>query len=224
MDVRMAAEPGAPTRRPTSRKTARSNQLKRTPELEPVYELAESCLYEVGHAHQVTRLALMLFDELVDRHGLGPKRRFRLTCAGLLHDIGWIEGGSGHHKASLRLILESPVLPWDDRQRLIIGSIARYHRKAVPARTHEHYMQLRRPERREVRLLAGMLRVADGLDRSHRSAVRKLDCAFDDQDIHIHAHVSRPAELECEAALRKADLMVEAFDRNVGIDWSIEPA
>ena len=31
-------------------------------------------------------------------------------------------------------------------------------------------------------------------------------------------------EKYCEAALRKADLMVEAFDRNVGIDWSIEPA
>ena len=224
MDVHTAAEPIVSPRMPTARQTARSNQLKRTPELEPVYELAESCLYEVGHAHQVTRLALMLFDELAGCHGLGAKRRFRLTCAGLLHDIGWVEGGGGHHKASLRLICESPVLPWDDRQRLIVGSIARYHRKALPARAHEHYMQLRRNERREVRLLAGLLRVADGLDRSHRSVVRKLNCEFDDRDIHIHAQVSRPAELECEAAQRKADLMVEAFNRNVDVDWSIAPS
>ncbi|TLN24103.1 HD domain-containing protein, partial [bacterium] len=66
--------------------------------------LAQMMEYEADHTHQVTRLALRLFDETVELHKLGELERFWLQCAGLLHDIGWVEGWKGHHKTSLRII------------------------------------------------------------------------------------------------------------------------
>jgi exopolyphosphatase/pppGpp-phosphohydrolase len=189
--------------------------------LAPVYALAEDCLYEVGHAHHVARLALLMFDQLQPLHQLGPKRRFRLTAAALLHDIGHLEGSRGHHKTSLRYILDSPLLPWSQRQRLVVGSIARYHRKVLPSARHDHFVALSATDRRDVCVLGGLLRLADALDTSHRSIVRDVNCRFDDRRVMVGCTVRREARNAAEwgRAVRKADLLVEALDRDVCIEW-----
>jgi len=185
-----------------------------------VYALAEDCLYEVGHAHQVTRLALLMFDQLRPLHQLGPKRRFRLTAGCLLHDIGQLEGSRGHHKTSLRYILDSPLLPWSVRQRLIVGSIARYHRKALPKAKHDHFVALNRSDRRDVQWLAGILRIADALDNSHRSVVRDLHCRATDKRIEVHCVTRRRGGGgEHARADRKADLLREAAGRSICFTW-----
>lgn len=190
-------------------------------DIAPAYRLAEDCLYEAGHAHQVARLALAIFDQLQPLHRLGSRRRLRLAAASLLHDIGRLEGAAGHHRTSLRYILESTLLPWSQRQRLIIGSIARYHRKSPPKPNHSHFVALSRADRQDVRILAGILRVADGLDASHRSLVRRVACSFSDRRITLSCITSRPADSELNAAIRKADLLTEVFDRDVQIEWRL---
>ena len=188
--------------------------------LEPVYRLAENCEYEVGHAHQVTRLALRLFDELTDQHRLEVSHRYELTCAGLLHDIGWLEGGPKHHKTTLRYILDSPLLPWDERYRLVIGSIARYHRKALPKQTHDHFAALSCENQTQVRILSGLLRVADALDYSHRSVVRGMWCQMTTPGrLVIRCQVVRPAEPERQKALQKADLLRSVLEREIEVEW-----
>ena len=52
-------------------------------------ELAKTCNYEAEHTHQVSRLALRLFDCLTGLHGLADGDRFLLECGSLLHDIGY---------------------------------------------------------------------------------------------------------------------------------------
>jgi exopolyphosphatase/pppGpp-phosphohydrolase len=192
------------------------------PRLRPAYDLAQACHYEAEHSHQVTRLALMLFDQLRPLHGLSGQRRFRLTCGALLHDIGWIEGGRAHHKTSLRLILESPLLPWNLRHRLIIGSIARYHRKALPDLKHDHFAQLSRADREDVRILSAILRVADGLDNTHRSNVRSVDCHINARELIILCKTRLPAHTEARKALAKGDLITQVFERQLRIEWAAD--
>ncbi len=187
--------------------------------LKDILHLAESCGYEVGHTHQVTRLALRLFDELKPVHNLGAEERFWLHAGGLLHDIGWIKGQKRHHKTALRTILNTKLLPFDNRERLIIGSIARYHRKALPKKKHGHYAALRPAERKVVRTLSAILRVADGLDRTHQDLVEDLSCEVTPEQIIIWCSVSRPAEIERQVALKKGQLFTKVFKRNLLIDW-----
>ncbi len=191
------------------------------PRLLPVLELARSCEYEAEHTHQVTRLALKLFDELAPVHRLGPQDRFLLHCAALLHDIGWVEGQQAHHKTALRIILTSPLLPFEERERLIIGSVARYHRKAVPSPTHEHYTVLPEEDRRRVAILAGILRVADGLDRTHRSLVDDFTCHVSPKKITLRCRVHWPAEMERQAALDKGQLLESALGRHLSVEWHL---
>ncbi len=181
-------------------------------------ELARSCEFEEQHSRQVTRLALRLFDELQAVHGLGPTERFWLECAGLLHDIGLVEGPDGHHKASLRLILESPLLLFAGTERLIIANVARYHRAALPGEQHRHFARLKPTARRAVRFLAAMLRVADGLDYSHQSVVADLVCLPSRHAVLVRCTVSAEAEVERQRALKKSDLFVDAFKRQLTVE------
>lgn len=181
--------------------------------LDAVLALARKCRYEREHTHQVTRLALDLFDALQRVHQLGSRERLWLQCASLLHDIGWMEGTQGHHQVAMRLILSDPTLPFDPLERQIVALVARYHRKAPPSAGHKYYRDLGRAEQHCVRVLAGILRVADGLDRSHDSVVRGLRCEVSDRRIVILCEARGAAEAERAGAARKADLFAEVFGR-----------
>jgi exopolyphosphatase/guanosine-5'-triphosphate,3'-diphosphate pyrophosphatase len=188
--------------------------------LEEVLDLARRSRYEVGHTHQVTRLALDLFDEIRRLHRLGPAARRWLLYASLLHDVGWMEGGKGHHKVSQRVIESSRDLSFPVRMRKIVASIARYHKGALPKVTHRPYAELSPADRTAVRRLSAILRVADGLDRTHRSVVRQLSAKVLPKRVRIHCVVRAPAEEERESALRKGDLFTETFHREVSITCS----
>lgn len=181
--------------------------------LDAVLAFAQSCHYEREHTHQVTRLALDLFDELQGLHGMGDQERLWLQYGALLHDIGWIEGQQGHHKTSLRLILADTELPFEHRERQIIGLIARYHRKAVPQPWHPYFRDLSLGDRHRVRVLAGILRVADGLDRSHANVIRSVKCKVSSREITMVCEAGGPADGEIAAAEEKADLLESVFTR-----------
>ncbi|MDI9432539.1 MAG: YfcE family phosphodiesterase [Planctomycetota bacterium] len=181
--------------------------------LEAVLALATDCQYEREHTHQVTRLALEMFDALKEIHQMGSEERFRLHCAALLHDIGWVEGPQGHHKTAMKLIVSDPRLPFRRSERQMIALIARYHRKALPDVRHKYYGNLSDAEQYCVRVLAGILRVADGLDRSHNRIVRGIACQASDRKIVMTCDVRGPADAELAAAAKKADLFREAFGR-----------
>ncbi len=187
--------------------------------LTAVIQLAQTCDYDASHTSQVTRLALRLFDQLQTLHNLGAEEREWLHYAGLLHDIGWIEGWREHHKVALRIILDTPLLPFSNKERLIIGSIARYHRKALPDIKHDHFAALAEDERHLVEVLASMLRLADGLDSTHQRRVRDLTCKVTEKKITVQCMVQGEAVEEEKAAAGKSDLMSRAFGRKVKFDW-----
>lgn len=184
--------------------------------------LARQCNYEREHTHQVTRLTLRLFDELKGLHRMGSRERLWLRCGALLHDIGWVEGAARHHKTALQLIVADSRLPLERRERHIVGLIARYHRKALPAEGHRYFGDLDTEDQHRVRVLAGILRVADGLDRSHMNVVRGVRCTTSNKTLTIVCDTSGPAGAEKAAATKKADLLEEVFARTVVVQAGAE--
>lgn len=182
-----------------------------------VRQFAQSCMEDMGHTDQVTHLGLRLFDELKTLHKMGDKERLLLEYAALLHDIGWVQGWKGHHKSSLQMILESQKLPFDSKERLMIGSVARYHRKALPSQDHDHYAALNLADQQTISQLAALLRVADGLDRTHTNAVSDLHCFVDEEEVVIRCVAARSAEHEEKYATEKADLFTLVYKKRVTI-------
>lgn len=189
-------------------------------DLENVLALARSCRYEVGHAHQVTRLALDLFDRLEALHGLDATARRRLLYAGVLHDVGWLEGAKAHHKTSQRIIESSDLLTFGTRERRMVACIARYHRGALPRKRHPSFGGLSRPDQETVTRLAAILRVADGLDRTHRHAVTSLSTQVSARRVRIVCETHGRADDERRFGLKKGDLFTEVFGRELAITCS----
>ena len=164
-------------RRTTSAPTTGGSHASRI--LVATRRFAESCRYEKSHSEQVARLSLSIFDQLVELSLLGrrssaPESRLLLEVAAVLHDIGYLVNYAAHHKHSLRLILNSDLTGLSPRQTAIVANIARYHRRAEPSTRHREYAALSKSDRRLVRQLSGILRVADGLDRAHSQLVEAV--------------------------------------------------
>ena len=67
--------------------------------------------------------------------------------------------------------------------------------------------------------LAALLRVAEGLDRSHFGVVRDVEIAGKGKDVTVRVRTGgHDAELELWAARRKADLFEETFDARVAVE------
>ena len=184
-----------------------------------VIQLAEACAYDSAHARQVTRLALRLFDEMNELHQLVARDRLRLECAALLHDIGWQSGGKGHHRASMQMILESPLLPFDDHERATIGCIARYHRRGLPALTHPLYAGLETREQEAVSKLAALLRLAEGLDHDHKQRIKDVTCRIRPRKVVVRASATRHSLELARETLDKADLFVLVYRRKLEFNW-----
>ena len=176
-------------------------------------------LYDLDKAHseQVTTLALALFDELRSLHKYGKKERLLLEIAGRLHDIGWSRTESGkHHKLSRDMILELEIPGLDERQRLICALVARYHNKALPdASRHRQFASLDKDSRAIVSWLAGILRVADGLDCSHARLVKGLKCKVNAKHIVICLDSAGDCPMELRRARQKQELLTETTGRNI---------
>ncbi len=202
--------------RGTPKKTQASRQVQSSPSLrEAAISLADSCFYEKQHTRQVTRIALKLFDGLRRLHGLGQEQRSLLEAAALLHDIGWLKGRTNHHKAARDIILNSRGLPLNKKEKMIVALTARYHRRAMPDNRHRHFRHLNQDDKQTVRKLASLLRIADGLDRSHNNCVNDLNCRVKGGRVQIVLKVSEDPSLETETAVSKADLFRKTFDKEI---------
>ena len=151
-----------------------------------VREFAERCHYEEPHSRQVQRLALQLFDSIGERLGCAPEDRRILSDAALLHDVGYHINYEGHNKHSYHLILHADLLGMSPTEQVIVAHVGRYHRGAPPNRNkHPAYAQLDKRTRSRIRRLAAILRVADGLDRGHVSAVDKVKVRWMDRALRL---------------------------------------
>jgi putative phosphoesterase len=190
---------------------AASSRWPREDVLVEVRKVAEKYQQLDRHTEQVTKLALDLFDQLERLHRMRSEDRFLLECAGVLHDIGWSAGTTSHHKNTLALILSDTDLPLTDKERQLIGAVARYHTRSVPKKKHAHYASLRESDRIRVGKLAALLRIADGLDTTHSSVVEAIHCAITKERLTIKLGTKGDAIAESREALKKGDLFRKMF-------------
>jgi len=182
-----------------------------------VLKLGRTFNFDEEHGRHVARLALKLYDELEGVHALGKDSRELLEAAALLHDIGYYISHAAHHKHALYLIRHSGMLGFNREEIDVIANVARYHRKSHPKSSHEDYALLSKADRARIPVLAGILRIADGLDRTHRSNVRDLQVVQARDRIEIQAVADENADTTFEiwSASRKKGLLALALGRKV---------
>jgi exopolyphosphatase/guanosine-5'-triphosphate,3'-diphosphate pyrophosphatase len=168
-----------------------------------VVRLAEMMDEEPAHSAHVARLALMLFDETTELHGLGDQHRELLEAAALLSNVGLFVSHSQHHKHTYYVIRNSDHLSgFNDHEIEVIALVARYHRKSAPSPKHPEFAGLRPADQAAVRAMAGILRVAIGLDRTHGAHVERVSCHRDHGALVVEAFARPDQDISLELFAR----------------------
>lgn len=177
-----------------------------------VMHLAENFRIEKEHSAHVTKLALNIFDGTRKLHKLGNTEREYLEAATILHEVGGFVSHSQHHRHSYYIIRNSEMLGFTENEKEIIANVARYHRKSHPKLKHPDFAKLTGDEQLVVRKLAAILRIADGLDRSHTSSITEIK--IEQEENRIIFNITGNAEnieLEIWGANSKKKLFEEVF-------------
>jgi CHAD domain-containing protein len=171
----------------------------------------------IPHSRTVTALALRIFDDLAPLHQMQAHERFLLECACSLHDIGWKYGQKGHARHSEEMIVSDDTLPINIIDRGMIGLVSRAHRGKVRLESDGFFSLLSPEQQKNVRMLASLIRVADGLDELHLGSITSIRCISGPQEVVVETSAIRDASTEIERALKKGDLFREVFERTLVI-------
>ena len=176
--------------------------------------LGRRCHFPEGHSLHVAKLALSLFDQLQSLHGLGHQERELLEYAALLHDVGYLINVRQHHKHSYYLITHGDLSAFTAEEIEIIANVARYHRRANPQSSHAPFMALPQKQRKIVEALSAILKIADGLDRSHFSVVQGVNVKIG-KKVVFSLECSGDPEFEVWAARNRVELFEKTFGHSV---------
>ena len=183
---------------------------------ESVEEVGEKYNYDKTHSQQVSRLALSLFEQMRELHGLPDRYSSILHAAAMLHDIGLFIAYQKHHKHSYYLIKSSGPSSFDAIELDMIANIARYHRKSHPSPKHLPFSQLSPVQQDVVRKLSAILRVADALDYGRQSKVREIQCKKKPKKV-LAIRLGGTGDMtdEIRSAADKAGLMSEVYGMEI---------
>lgn len=185
-----------------------------------IERFALNCGVDMDHGRHTARLAGMMLSQLIGKYDLTAEDRPLLEAAARLQDVGYLINYDQHHKHSYHLIVNSRLAGFKPHELEIIANVARYHRGSFPKKSHENFKRLSKSDRSKVRKLAGILRIAGGLDRSNSRQVQGVSLQLCPQLITFNLIAKDNPDVDLWAAERRAELFEEAFDLDTKFDWA----
>lgn len=182
-----------------------------------IERLARRFSLDLGHARQVTRLCLQLFDQLRRVARLSAHYRPLLEAAAMLHDIGRIIGVQRHHRHSHYILTHAHLPGFSEHERELIALIARYHRKTPPRLKELRHLPKR--DRKSLPRLAMLLRIADALDSGHRAAVKRIQCRIAPERVRFRLAGQGSLAFELLSTQDKAKAFEDCFGRAAVFEW-----
>ena len=184
-----------------------------------VINLAHRFRTDDDHVEHTARLSLEMFDGLREAglHDYGDAERELLWAACMLHDIGVAIDYDDHHRHSHYLILNSGLSGWSSREQVLIALVARYHRKGEPDASSLGDLAASGDKGR-LRLLTGIIRLAEQLERSRDQSIAGVEVAMDNGTVRLATRTERgDPSVPLWAARRNSDVLADAVGQPVEI-------
>lgn len=168
--------------------------------------------YNEGHAEQVRRLSLSLFDQLRPLHQMSSDLRVLLEIAALLHDVGHFVNRKAHQRHGEYLVRNAGIPGLRGWRRDMVGALVRYHNtKSEPQVAHASYAALAGEHRRQARILSSLLRIAERLESEHSTCVADVDVRIEGRKAIFLITASEGTRLDVAGLERKAKLFETEF-------------
>jgi len=151
---------------------------KRDAARDGVVRFAQRCSVDLQHSEHVAKLSVDIFRSLYKHYELNERLMPLLEAAAILSNVGASVSYSRHHLHSYYMIRNSDLVGFSEEDIELIALAARYHRKGPPKKSHDEYASLSEDSQHDVDVMAGILRIATGLDRSHDQCVRSVSASI----------------------------------------------
>jgi exopolyphosphatase/guanosine-5'-triphosphate,3'-diphosphate pyrophosphatase len=187
--------------------------------MESIHEFARKCRSNERHCRHVAAIATQLFDAVREPFELPSRGRDILEAAALLHEVGYLVNHAQHHKHAYHLIMHGDFRGFSPGEVELVANVARYHRRAFPQKRHENLRRLDAADRRLVRQLSAILRIADGLDRTHGQVVTNVRARVGNGATRVRVVAAESPATDLADAKRKSELFERTFGVTLVLGW-----
>ena len=158
------------------------------------------------------KIALTIFDSMKKVHGLGKRERLLLRIATILHDCGKYISLMNLGECSYNIIMSTEIIGLSHMEREIVANVVKYnHLDFNYYEVIGQDVNLDKEAYLKIAKLTAILRIANGLDRSHKQKFRDVKAALKDEQLIITIDTSVDITLEKGLFYKRADFFEEVF-------------
>lgn len=179
--------------------------------------LAERCSVDIAHGEHVGNLGVQLLQSIASHYEVDTSLERLVRTAGLLTRAGNAISYSRYHIHSYYIIRNADVVGFTDEEIEVIAQAARYHRKGAPKSTQSDFARLSLERQHHVELIAAILRVATGLDRSHDQSIHRVkSTALRNSRLVVSVESSGSSTDHVDLNISTAQSRVELLEKYLG--------
>ncbi len=149
------------------------------------------------------KITLTIFDSMKKVHGLGKRERLLLRLAAILHDCGKFISMMNLAECSYNIIMSTEIIGLSHMEREIVASVVKYNHAKFDYSESVDYLTVAK--------LTAILRVANGLDRSHKQKFKDVKTVLKDGTLIITVDTDEDITLEKGLFQNKADFFEEVY-------------
>lgn len=157
-------------------------------------------------------LVLTIFDSMKRIHGLGKRERLMLRLAALLHDCGRYISLTNLGECGYDIIMSTEIIGLSHLEREIVANVVRYNHMELDS--YEELGKTTTLDRKSYLVIAkltAILRVANGLDRSHKEKFRNVSVGLQKDELIITVKTNTDITLEQGLFEHKAQFFEEVY-------------
>lgn len=151
------------------------------------------------------KISTTIFDSMKKVHGLGKRELLYLRLAAILHDCGKYISMVNIGETSYNIIMATEIIGLSHREREIVANVVRFNHSSFV------YDEQRVPDYLTVAKLTAILRLAGGLDRSHKQKLKGVKAALIENQLVLTIDTSEDISLEKGFFEEKGEFFREAF-------------
>ena len=166
----------------------------------------------VRRAETLEAITLTIFDSLKKRSGLSGRDRLLLRIAAILHDCGKYISLYNLADCSYNIIMSTEIIGLSHEEREIVANVIKFNHEDFESYEEIASSQLITSDQylRITKLLA-ILRVANGLDRSHKQKFKNIKVSIKDKDFIVTVNTEKDITLEIGLLKERANFFEDVF-------------
>lgn len=163
-------------------------------------------------SRSIEDIALKIFDATKKAHGMGMRERFLLRMASILHDCGKYISMVNLATCSYDIIMSTEIIGLSHIEREIVANVVKYnHSDFVYYEEQEGTSDLTREAYLTIARLTAILRLSNGIDRTHQQKFSDLHVRTKDDRLLIFVPSGIDVTLEKGMFRNRADFFEEVM-------------